>query len=289
MNTILNFSPLALFIIMLGVGMSVSVKSFTKVFQNYKVLLIGLLLQMVILPFIGFFFAIFSPVSLVFKLGMILITCVPSAVSANYITKLISGNIALSVSLTAITASLSFISIPFILLIVTPLVLDGASIFQELDFIKTSLGLLLITTIPVLIGLVINTKFSIFVKKINKYYSTFSLLLFVIIILAAWFSEWNVIITLYKSIGLLVTALALTVLIVSYTLVNLFNLNEANKKTIIVESFVQNAAMAIIVGGIAFGSTSGYLAIAALYALLQYKILLFFWATNKLFKKLNKS
>ena len=289
MSVILNFSPLALFFIMLGVGMSVTLKNFIEVFQDFKVLLIGLLSQIIILPFIGLLFAIILPVELVFKLGMILITCVPSAVTSNYITKLISGNVALSVSLTAITASLSFITIPFVLIIVAPIALDGASIFQELDFIKMSLGLLFITTIPVLLGIVINTKFSIFVKKINKYYSIFSLLLFIIIIFAAWFSEWNIIIGLYKSIGLLVTALALTVLIVSYTLVNLFNLNEANKKTIIVESFVQNAAMAIIVGGIAFGSTSGYLAIAALYALLQYKILLFFWATNKLFKKLNKS
>ena len=66
---------------------------------------------------------------------------------------------------------------------------------------------------------------------------------------------------------------------------NFLNLNEANKKTIILESFIQNAAMAIIVGGVAFGAESGYLAIAGLYALLQYKILLFLWATNKLFNK----
>ena len=59
------------------------------------------------------------------------------------------------------------------------------------------------------------------------------------------------------------------------------NLNEANKKTIIIESFIQNAAMAIIVGGAILGSENGYLAIAALYALLQYKILLILWATNK--------
>jgi predicted Na+-dependent transporter len=85
----------------------------------------------------------------------------------------------------------------------------------------------------------------------------------------------------------LVTALTLSVFIIIYTLVNLLNLNEANKKTIIIESFIQNAAMAIIVGGVAFGEESGYLALAALYALLQYKILLFFWAANKAFKKLN--
>ena len=289
MSVILNFSPLALFFIMLGVGMSVTLKNFIEVFQDFKVLLIGLLSQIIILPFTGLLFAIILPVELVFKLGMILITCVPSAVTSNYITKLISGNVALSVSLTAITASLSFITIPFVLIIVAPIALDGASIFQELDFIKMSLGLLFITTIPVLLGIVINTKFSIFVKKINKYYSIFSLLLFIIIIFAAWFSEWNIIIGLYKSIGLLVTALALSVFIIIYTLVNLLNLNEANKKTIIIETFIQNSAMAIIVGGTAFGVASGYLAIAALYALLQYKILLLLWATNKFFKKFNKS
>jgi BASS family bile acid:Na+ symporter len=281
MNTILNSAPLAIFLIMLGVGMSVTIKNFIEVFKDPKILLIGLMSQMVILPLVGILFAIFAPVDLIFKLGLVLITCVPSAVTSNYITKLVDGNIALSVSLTAITACLSFITIPFILVIITPIVLDGANDFQDLDFIKMSLGLLLITTIPILIGMAINIKFSIFVEKINKFYSIFSLLLFISIIFTAWISEWNVIIGLYKSIGFLVTALAAVVLFTSYTLVNLLNINEANKKTIVIETFIQNAAMAIIVGGVTFGPGSGYLAIAALYALFQYKIILFLWATNK--------
>jgi len=289
MNTILQFAPLVIFLIMLGVGMSVNFKNFIEVFKNIKVLLTGLFLQIIILPSIGFLFAIFMPVDFVLKLGIVLITCVPSAVTSNYITKLAGGNIALSVSLTATTACLSFITIPFILTIVLPTVIDGANVFQKLNFIKMSLGLLFITTVPVLVGMYINSKFSIIVEKINKFYSFFSLLLFSIVILTAWFSEWSVIISLYKSVGLLVLLLAVVVLIISYTLVNLFNLNEADKKTIIIESFIQNAAMAIIVGGVAFGENSGYLAIAALYALLQYKILLFFWATNKFFRKFNFS
>ena len=285
MNTILNFAPLAIFLIMLGVGMSVTIKNFIEVFKDLKILLIGLMSQMVILPLVGILFAIFAPVDLIFKLGLVLITCVPSAVTSNYITKLFDGNIALSVSLTAITACLSFITIPFILVIITPIVLDGANDFQDLNFMKMSLGLLLITTIPILIGMAINIKFSIFVEKINKFYSIFSLLLFTIIIFAAWISEWNIIIGLYKSIGFLVVALAAAVLVTSYILVNLLNINEANKKTIVIETFIQNAAMAIIVGGVTFGPESGYLAIAALYALFQYKIILFLWATNKFFKK----
>jgi len=286
MNTVLNFSPSAIFIIMLGVGMSVSIPNFLEVFKNLKALLIGLLSQMLILPIIGFLLAYFVAVDNTVKLGIILITCVPSAVTSNYISKLVDGNIALSVSLTAITACLSFITIPFILLIAAPIVLDDTTILQELNFLKMTLALLFITTVPVFIGLFINIKFSIFVEKINKSYSIFSFFLFFIIIATAWVSEWDVIISLYKSLGFLVMSLAASVLIVSYTLVSLLNLDAANKKTIIIESFIQNAAMAIIVGGAAFGTGSGLLAISALYALVQYKILLFLWAINKFFKKI---
>ena len=285
MNIILQFAPIVFFLIMLGVGMSVNINNFIVVFKDLKVLLIGLSLQMIILPLIGFLFAMFAPVDTILKLGIILITCVPSAVTSNYITKLAGGNIALSVSLTAITASLSFVTIPFILIVLAPITIDEASIFQKFNFTKMSLNLLFITTIPVLLGVFINTRFSMLVEKINKFYTFLSFFLFSIIIFAAWFSEWSNIIFLYKTVGLLVISLALVILIVSYTLTNLLNLNEANSKAIIIESFIQNAAMAIIVGGAAFGDKSGYLAIAALYALLQYKILLFGWATRKFFKK----
>jgi BASS family bile acid:Na+ symporter len=289
MNIVLNFSPIAMFLIMLGVGMCVNIKNFIIAFKNLKVLLLGLFLQMVILPFIGFLFVIFVPVDDVLKLGIILITCVPSAVTSNYLTKLAGGNIALSVSLTAISACLSFVSIPFILKIVAPSIINETGIFQELNFLKMSLFLLFITTIPVLLGIFINTKFSIFVEKINKFYSFFSLLLFLIIIFAAWISEWNAIIILYKSVGLLALSLAMVVLIISYILVNLFNLNKADKKTIIIEAFIQNAAMAIIVGGVVFEANSSYLAIAAIYALLQYKILLSIWTISKVIVKFSKS
>ena len=110
-------------------------------------------------------------------------------------------------------------------------------------------------------------------------------MLFFIIIFTAWFSEWNFILSLYKTIGLFVALLLILIFITAYTLTNLFNLSEVNKKTIIIESLIQNAAVAIVVGSVAFGNESGYLAVAALYALLQYKFLIFIWATNKLYKK----
>ena len=281
MEIITKFAPFALFYIMLGIGMSTNIKNFVEILKNLKVLLIGLTSQIIILPCIGFLFAIFATNDPVLKVGIILITSMPSAVSSNYITKLANGNIALSVSLTAVSAILSFITIPFIFIVVSPMIISEITVLQDLKFLKMSVGLLLMTTVPVLIGIFINTKFSIFVEKINKFFSYSSLFLFLFIIFGAWISEWSTVIELYKSIGFLLLSLTVVILIIANILVNVFNLNLQNKRTIIIETLIQNGAMAIIVGELTLGFGAGYMSVAAVYALLQYKLLCVWWATKK--------
>ena len=281
MEIVTKFAPFVLFYIMLGIGMSTNIKSFVEVLKNLKVLLIGLTSQIIILPCIGFLFAIFATNDPVLKVGIILITSMPSAVSSNYITKLANGNILLSFSLTAISAILSFITIPFIFIVVSPLIISEITVLQDLNFLKMSVGLLLMTTVPVLIGIFINIKFSIFVEKISKFFSYSSLFLFLIIILGAWISEWSTVIELYNSIGFLLLSLTVSILIIVNILVNVFNLNLQNQRTIIIETLIQNGAMAIIVGELTLGFGNGYMSVAAIYALLQYKILCIWWATKK--------
>tara|TARA_B110000285_G_scaffold39162_1_gene42651 strand:+ start:103 stop:579 length:477 start_codon:yes stop_codon:yes gene_type:complete len=152
---------------------------------------------------------------------------------------------------------------------------------QDLKFLKMSVGLLLMTTVPVLIGIFINTKFPIFVEKIKSFFSYSSLFLFLLIIIGAWIAEWLTVIELYKSIGFLLGFLTAVILIIANILVNVFNLNLQNKRTIILETLIQNGAMAIIVGELTLGFGSGYMSIAAIYALLQYKILCAWWLTKK--------
>ena len=141
MEIITKFAPFVLFYIMLGIGMSTNIKNFVEVFKNLKTLLIGLISQIFILPFIGLLFAIFLTNDPVLKVGIILIVCMPSAVTSNYVTKLANGNIALSVSLTAITASLSFITIPFIFILVGPTLISETIVLQGLSFKKMSLSI----------------------------------------------------------------------------------------------------------------------------------------------------
>ena len=281
MEIVTKFAPFVLFYIMLGIGMSVNKKNFVDVFKNLNVLLIGLTSQIIILPFIGFLFAIFLTNDPVMKVGIILITSMPSAVSSNYITKLANGNIALSVSLTAVSAILSFITIPFIFIVVSPMIISDATVLQDLNFLKVGIRLLFMTTVPVLIGIFINTKFSIFAEKISKFFSYSSLFLFLLIIFGAWISEWSTLNELYKSIGFLLLCLTVTILIITNVLVNVFNLNLQNKKTIVIETLIQNGAMAIIVGELTLGFGAGYMSVAAVYALLQYKLLCVWWVTKK--------
>ena len=281
MEIITKFAPFILFYIMLGIGMSVNLKNFVNVLKNLKILLIGLTSQIIILPSIGFLFAIFLTNDPVLKVGIILITSMPSAVSSNYITKLANGNIALSVSLTAVSAILSFITIPFIFIVVSPMIISDTTVLRDLIFLKVSMGLLFMTTVPVLIGIFINTKFSIFAEKISKFFSYSSFFLFLLIIFGAWISEWSTINQLYKSLGLLLVFLTATILIIVNILVNIFNLNLQNKRTIIIETLIQNGAMAIIVGELTLGFGGGYMSVAAVYALLQYKLLSIWWATKK--------
>ena len=281
MEIVTKFAPFVLFYIMLGIGMSTNIKNFVEVLNNLKALLIGLTSQIIILPFVGFLFAIFVTNDPALKVGIILITSMPSAVSSNYITKLANGNIALSVSLTAISAILSFITIPFIFIVVSPLIISEITVLQDLRFLKMSVGLLLMTTVPVLLGIFINTKFSIFAEKISKFFSYSSLFLFLLVIFGAWISEWSTINELYKSIGFLLLCLTVTILIMVNILVNVFNLNLQNKRTIIIETLIQNGAMAIIVGELTLGFGTGYMSVAAIYALIQYKLLCVWWASKK--------
>ena len=286
MEIVLKFAPAGLFYIMLGIGMSTNIKDFVDILKNLKVLLIGLTSQIIILPCIGFLFAIFATNDPVLKVGIILITSMPSAVSSNYITKLANGNIALSVSLTAVSAILSFLTIPFIFIVVSPMIIGEINVLQDLNFLKMSVGLLLMTTVPVLVGMFINSKFSIFAEKISKFFSYSSFFLFLLVIFGAWISEWSTVYKLYKSIGFLLASFTVTILIIVNILVNIFNLNLQNRRTIIIETLIQNGAMAIIVGELTLGFGGGYMSVAVIYALLQYKILCIWWGTKKFVKSI---
>jgi len=285
MEIITKLAPVALFYIMFSLGLQCKFSDFKKVLTNPKNLIIGLSSQMIILPIIGLLFAYFLPISQNYKIGIVLITCVPSTVASNYLTKIINGNIYLSISMTAISSLISFISIPLILSKVVPALGLMNVIKFDLSFSKMSALLFIISTIPILLGILFNSKFNNFSKKVVTFFNRSSIIIFICIFFIAWYSEFETSIKAYKELFWVLVMLSSSILVYVNILVKVLNVNTKDSKTIITETFIQNGAMAIIVGSTIFGLGTGYLFLVAIYSLFQYKV---FFVWYLLDKKLNK-
>ena len=255
METITKLSPLALFYIMFSLGLQCRIYDFKKVVKNPKNLIIGLFSQMIVVPIIGLLIAYFAPVSLNYKIGIVLITCVPSTVTSNNLTK--------------IAPSLGLMNV----------------IKLDISFMKLSLLLFFISTAPILLGILINTKFRNFSKSINPFLSKSSMVVFVAVIFLAWYGDFEMSLKAYKELFWVLIMLISLVLIYINILVITLKIDAKDRKTIITETFIQNGAMAILVGSQIFELGNGYLFMAAIYGLFQYKLFLVWYLIDK---KINK-
>ena len=275
MEVVNKFAPLAMAWIMFVVGTSTSVIQFKQIIKFPKSLLLGLLTQVVFVPIIGIVIAYLSPISDAYKIGILLLSCVPSAVMSNYLTKTVNGNVALSISLTAICSFFSFITIPFFLGIGLKLI-NSSETLNAIIIFSVAFKIFLIVTIPVLIGLIFKTFFEKFVVLLNKFFDISSFLLFLMIILSAAYIEKNIIVTGYKEIGILVFIIFFSIFLICQSFLNQFKLNKLDKRCILTENVIQNNALSIIIGGMMFAEYQGFLVFPAVYAIFQYKVFIIY-------------
>ena len=275
MEVVNKFAPLAMAWIMFVVGTSTSINQFKEVIKFPKSLLLGFLTQVVFVPIIGIVIAYLSPVSDAYKIGILLLSCVPSAVMSNYLTKTLNGNVALSISLTAICSFFSFITIPFFLGVGLKLINSSETLNAVIIF-SVAFKIFLIVTIPVLIGLIFKTFFEKIVVLLNKFFDTSSFLLFLSIILSAAYIEKDILVTGFKDIGILVFIIFLSIFLICQSFLNQFKLNKLDKRCILTENVIQNNALSIIVGGMMFAKYQGLLVFPAVYAIFQYKVFIIY-------------
>lgn len=275
MEVVNKFAPLAMAWIMFVVGTSTSINQFKEVIKFPKSLLLGFLTQVVFVPVIGIVIAYLSPVSDAYKIGILLLSCVPSAVMSNYLTKTINGNTALSISLTAICSFFSFITIPFFLGIGLKLINSSETLNTVIIF-SVVFKIFLIVTIPVIIGLILKTFFEKIVILLNKFFDTSSFLLFLMIILSAAYIEKDILVTGFKDIGILVFIIFFSIFLICQSFLNQFKLNKLDKRCILTENVIQNNALSIIVGGMMFAKYQGLLVFPAVYAIFQYKVFIIY-------------
>jgi len=273
--------PLALAFIMFTLGLGLSLADFVQIIKNPKNFFIGLISQLFFLPIVAIAITMIWSLPNEIAIGLILIAAAPGGVTSNILTSFAKGDVALSISLTAVMSLLSVISIPIVLGISLGLISD-----QSLGSISLSgiaISMFLIVTLPVLLGMIFRATLSYLTKIIEKWAKVISTLLFVLVLLGAILAERENIINYFAQTGLVVLVLNLTMMVLAYYWAKVFGTGKAQQKAIAIECGLQNGTLAIFVGTSVFGGGL-YIIPAATYSLVMYLTALIFIF---IFRKIN--
>ena len=256
--------PLSLAFIMFSLGLGLSLSDFTRVFFKPRDFLIGLFFQIIVLPIVALIIVMFWPLSPELAIGVMILAAAPGGVTSNVLTSFAKGNIALSISLTAINSILCVITVPLILMISLS-VLDMGSINEGQSLFSVASQMFLIVTIPVIVGVLLSGVLSSF-EKIAK---NISIILFVLVLFGAILSQRENVITYFAQAGLVMLFLNIIMMIIVYLLSNTFKSSKETFRCWLMEVGLQNGTLAIVVANTFFASTI-YLIPAAIYSLIMY-------------------
>ena len=262
------FLPLALAFIMFSLGLGLAISDFSRVLKQPKDFLIGAFSQIIILPTVALILVLIWPISPELAIGVMLIAAAPGGATSNIVTSFAKGDVALSVSLTAIISLLSVFTIPLIVLISLNILVDNYSSIS-ISILDIAIQMFAIVTVPVILGILFRkfmSNFSILFEPIAK---KISALLFAIVLLGAVLAEKDNIILYFSQAGLITLILNILMMIIAFYIAKFFGSGVSQRKTIIVECGLQNGTLAIVVATSVFGG-GVYLIPAATYSLIMF-------------------
>jgi len=266
--------PLALAFIMFTLGLGLSISDFSNVFKKPKNFLIGLVSQLIFLPIVGLILVIIWPLPIEIAIGVMLIAAAPGGVTSNILTFFARGDVALSVSLTAVMSLLSAISVPIVLAISIGLIGDS-SLPGSISLTGIALSMFLIVTLPVFLGMGVRSFLNSLTLKIEKSARFISTLLFVLVLLGAILAERENVVSYFAQTGLVVLVLNILMMLIAFYWSGFFGMGISQKKAIAIECGLQNGTLAIFVGTTVFGGGL-YIIPAATYSLIMYLTSLIF-------------
>ena len=256
--------PLSLAFIMFSLGLGLSINDFTRVFFKPRDFLIGLFFQIIILPIVAIIIVLFWPLTPELAIGVMILAAAPGGVTSNVLTSYAKGNIALSISLTAINSILCVITVP-IILIISLSILGYGSLNEGQSLFSVAIQMFLIVTVPVILGVLLSSILSSF-EKIAK---NISIILFALVLLGAILSQRENVINYFAQAGLVMLVLNIVMMIIVYILSKSFRANKETFRCWLMEVGLQNGTLAIVVANTFFASTV-YLIPAAIYSLIMY-------------------
>ena len=241
------FLPISLAIIMFGMGLTLVLDDFGRLFTYPKTVLVGLWNQLVFLPLIGFLIIILFDLSSSMAIGVMILSVCPGGPTSNLITQVARGNIGLSVTLTALASLITVFTIPIILSKAISYFTGDTGVIIELPVLQTMLQILVITVIPVSIGMVIRKRNEGFAVRMEKPMRTASTVLFVIIFLLVMIANKEDLIQAMKEIGLATLLLNLSTMGLGYITAKFFSITGKSLISIIIESGIQNGTLAFVI------------------------------------------
>ena len=256
--------PLSLAFIMFSLGLGLSINDFTRVFFKPRDFLIGLFFQIIVLPIVAIIIVLFWPLTPELAIGVMILAAAPGGVTSNVLTSYAKGNVALSISLTAINSILCVITVP-IILIISLSILGYGSLNEGQSLLSVAIQMFLIVTVPVILGVLLSSLLSSF-EKIAK---NISIILFALVLLGAILSQRENVINYFAQAGLVMLVLNIVMMIIVYILSKSFRANKETFRCWLMEVGLQNGTLAIVVANTFFASTV-YLIPAAIYSLIMY-------------------
>ncbi len=262
------FLPLALFFIMMGMGLGLKIADFKRILIEPKGVILGLIAQLIILPIVGFLLAGMFPLTPELAVGVIILAACPGGATSNVISYLVRGNVALSITLTAISSLITIVSIPVVINLGMQTFM-GADTALQLPLLKTIIQIAVIILLPISLGMLINYSQPRFAAKLEKIVKWLSLSFLGLIIFGLLLKERANFLPSLLQVGGVTLSLNLMTMFLGYAIATLAKLDESSSKTITVEVGIQNGTLAITIASTLLNTPSMAIP-AAIYSLLMF-------------------
>ena len=267
MEIVTTIAPICLVLIMLGLGLGLSLKDFTRVLRTPKDFFIGFFSQLLILPIVALGIALILDLSAPIAVGLMIIAAAPGGVTSNVLTKFADGDVALSISLTAIVSLISIISVPFV--VINSAEFLGVVVSKDISMTGIALKMALVVTVPVIIGMIIRGFAENFISSKINIINKLTGWLFIIVFAAIWIEEKDNILNYLAQAGLAVLILNVVMMLIAYFIAKKFVSGIAQQKCIALECGLQNGTLAVFVATLMFDDIT-YVIPTAAYALTMY-------------------
>ncbi|NEP18589.1 MAG: bile acid:sodium symporter family protein [Leptolyngbya sp. SIO4C1] len=277
------FLPLALFVIMLGMGLGLTLNDFKRIVVAPKPVLFGLAAQLVGIPLVGFLLVSIFPLSPELAIGVMVLAACPGGPTSNLVTYLAKGNVALSITLTAMSSLITILTIPLVVNLSMQR-FAGESIALRLPFLPTVLQIAVITFIPVAIGMALHSYAPRFAARVEKGVKWLSIFFLALIIFGLLLKERANVVGFFLQVGWVTLALNLLTMALGYGLATLTGLGRPSVVAITNEVGIQNGTLAIAVASAPTLLNNPTMAIpAAIYSLIMFITGLAFaaWASRR--------